>query len=287
MYRVKASTEFTDPGFDIGLTANYEISIQATPDGFSFCIVNPGTFQVLYIKDYQFVDDIPIDDMVTLLGEINYWDEILRLPYRHAKLMYASSRLTFVPEALFDPDNATSLIESLYVESRLHETILLNPIKTLDIWSVSSIPTPIYQALKNHQPEAQWYNTTVPICQRMLSERYTGGETQIIVNKLRQCFDLFVTENGQLTLHNHYKSVNYADLTYFIINIVDQLNLNADKLGLRLLGDFSAHDPDLTFLRKYLSNVILERNHSIFHGRVVDKIEIHRYLNLMNLHLCE
>ena len=155
------------------------------------------------------------------------------------------------------------------------------------MWSIASIPTPLFEALTNHQPAAVWYNTSVSICQRMLSERYTGGETQIIVNKFRQSFDLFVTENGRLTLHNHFKSMNCADMTYFIVNVIDQLNLDADRLSLRLLGDFNTHSQDLVFIRKYISNVVLERNHSIFHGRVVDKIEIHRYLNLMNLHLCE
>ncbi|MDD2564054.1 MAG: DUF3822 family protein [Salinivirgaceae bacterium] len=287
MYRVKASTEIADPGFDIGLTTNYEISIQATPDGFSFCIANPETYHILYIKEYQFVDDLPLDDMATLIGEINYSDDLLRLPYRQIKLMYAPSRLTFIPDALYDPNQATSLLDSLYMDTRLHQTVFTNPIKTLDMWSIASMPTPLYEALTNYQPAALLYNTSVPICQRMLSERYTGGETQIIVNKFRQSFDLFVTENGRLTLHNQYKSINCADMTYFIVNVIDQLNLDADRLSLRLLGDFNTLNQDINFLRKYIPNVVYERNHSIFHGRVVDKIEIHRYLNLMNLHLCE
>jgi hypothetical protein len=108
----------------------------------------------------------------------------------------------------------------------------------------------------------------------------------VIINKHRQFFDLFITENGRLTLNNQYKILNHFDLGYFVVNAVDQLNIDADRLVVRLMGDINQHSEDVQFLKKYFPNVALERNHSIFHGRVVDKIPLYRYINLMNLHLC-
>jgi hemin uptake protein HemP len=286
MYRIKANTEYTDPVFDIGLTTNYEISIQASPDGFSFCIANPDNYHVLYIKEYVFVEELPMDDIAALFSEINYWDDLLRLPYRQIKLMYASQRQTFVPDALYSAQNASALLDALFMPSRLLENIVVNRVQTLDTWCISSVPAPLYSALNNHQPSATWFSSSVPICERMVSERYTGGQTQVIINKHRQFFDLFITENGRLTLNNQYKILNHFDLGYFVVNAVDQLNIDADRLVVRLMGDINQHSEDVQFLKKYFPNVALERNHSIFHGRVVDKIPLYRYINLMNLHLC-
>ncbi len=286
MYRIKANSEYTDPVFDIGLTANYEISIQASLDGFSFCIANPDNYQILFIKEYVFVEDLPIDDIATLLGEINYWDDLLRMPYRQVKLMFYSQRLTFVPDTLYSAQNASGLLEALHMPTHLASNIIVNRLQSLDIWCISSIPTPLFSALNNHQPSATWFCQTIPVCERMVTEKYTGGQTQVIINKERESFDLFITENGKLTLHNQYTILNYFDLGYFVVNAVDQLNLDADKLVIRMLGNIDQHSEELTFLKKYFPNVALERNHSIFHGRVVDKIPLHRYINLMNLHLC-
>jgi hypothetical protein len=286
MYRIKANTEYTDPVFDIGLTANYEISIQASPDGFSFCIANPENYQILLIKEYVFVEDLPIDDIATLFGEINYWDDLLRLPYRQIKLMYHSQRLTFVPDPLYNAQNASGLLDALFMPSHIASNIVVNRIQSLDVWCISSVPAPLFTALHNHQPTATWYCQTVPVCERMVTEKFTGGQTQVIINKEKQCLDMFVTENGKLTLHNQYKCINHFDLGYFVVNTVDQLNLDADKLIIRILGDIEQHSEELTLLKKYFPNVALERNHSIFHGRVVDKIPLHRYINLLNLHLC-
>ncbi len=286
MYRIKASSEYTDPVFDIGLSATYEISIQASPDGFSFCIANPDNYHILNIKDYCFVEELTTNDIAQLFSEINYWDDLLRLPYRSTKLMFSSQRQTLIPDSLYRAENAPELLESLYSPSVIDENIIINHIHTLDIWCVSSIPAPIYTALNNHQPTATFYNSIVPVCERMVSESFTGGQTQIIVNKRKGLADLFITENGKLTLHNQYNCQNHLDLCYFVVNAVDQLNIDADKLIIRLIGDIDQHTNEIPFLKKYFPNVVLERNHSVFHGKVVDKIPLHKYINLMNLHLC-
>lgn len=286
MYRIKSSLEYPDPVFDIGLTTAYEISIQASPDGFSFCIANPINYHILFIKEYCFVEKLAIDDIAQLFNEINYWDDLLRLPYKSTKLMYSSQQVTLVPDSLFSAQKAQELLNSLYMPSAYSENVVVNHIKTLDIWSVSSIPTPIYSALNNHQPTATIYNSIVPICERMVTESFTGGQTQIIVNKNGTWIDLFITENGRLTLHNQYNYLNHTDMCYFVANAVDQLSIDADKLIIRLIGDIDQHSEEIPLLRKYFPNVVLEKNHSLFHGKVVDRIPLHRYINLMNLHLC-
>ena len=99
MYRIKSSLEYPDPVFDIGLTTAYEISIQASPDGF-LCIANPINYHILFIKEYCFVEKLAIDDIAQLFSEINYWDD-LPLAYKRTKLMYSSQQVTLVPDSLF------------------------------------------------------------------------------------------------------------------------------------------------------------------------------------------
>ena len=287
MFRITSSFEYIDPAFKPDLSATYDISILASQDGFSFCVVNPLSYHVLLIKEYKFAQHLTIEDIAGLFGEINYWDQNLRLPYAKSRLMYASSRFTLVPEVLFMPAKAKNIIEALYMSYHTSETIKTNHIKTIDAWCISAIPTPLYIALNNHQPMVEWYHPSVPICERMVTERYTGGETQLIVNKNQLFFELYITENGHLTLFNQYTCYDKNDLTYFVVNAVEQLNLNAAKITLRLLGDFEQNQEYSQLLKKYINTVILEKNPSIFHGQVVDKIPVYRYLNLMNLHLCE
>lgn len=287
MSRIISSYEYTDPSFKPELSTTYELSILALQDGFSFCVANPASYHILLIKEYKFAQHLSIEEIAELFGEINYWDNNLRLNYANSRLMYASSRFTLLPDALFVPAKARSVIETLYMPYSTPETIKTNHLKAIDAWTIFAIPTPLYTALSNHQPSAKWYHTSVPVCERMVTDPYTGGTTQLIVNKTHLFFELYVTENGNLTLVNQYTSYDKNDLAYFIINTIEQLNLDITKIAVRLLGYFEDNQEYTQLLKKYIHTVILEKNPSVFHGQIVNKIPVYRYLNLMNLHLCE
>lgn len=287
MYRIQSSFEHTDTLFDIGSTTEYEISISVSTDGFSFCIANPNNFHVLFIKKYNFAERLPIDEIAELYSEISYWDELLRRPYQEIKLMFTTSKYTLVPDTLYNAQYADKLLETLYMQDKIPERLIINKLESLDVWCISSIPVPLYQALHNHHPTAKLYSSAVPICERMLPERHAGFQTHAIINKNNSSIDLYITENCNLTLHNHYTSHNYLDMGYFIVNAVNQLSLDPDQLLIRIIGEIEQHSDEVTFLKRYFKNVVLEKNLPIFHGKIIDKIPIHRYINLINLHLCE
>ena len=287
MFRITSSSEYVDTSFNTVVANLCDLSILVSRDGFSFCVVNPLTYQVLLIKEYVFASDLPLEDVSEVYGEINYWDENLRHTYAKTKLMYATPRFTLVPDSLFIPEKAEMMIDALYMPNPVPETIKISRIRNCDIWCISAIPALLYNALKSHQPVAEWFHPATPICERMVSEKFTGGITQLIINKNQSFFELYIIENGQLTLFNQYTSCNKNDIAYYVVNTIEQLNLDTDKINVRLLGHFEQRSDYLQLLKKYITHVSIEKNPSLFHGQVIDKAPVHRYLNLLNLNLCE
>lgn len=287
MYRVAANSEYADPQFDKALSARHDLSIQVSLDGFSFCVVDPASYHVRHVKSYAFAPDLALDDYAGLVADINYWDDLLRLPYRRVRLMYASERSTVVPDALYDPARHQEVIESLFEPVVYAEEYFANRLGSVDAWSVSTVPEPVSRALLAHQPDALWYNPAVPVCERMLTEKFTGGQSRLIVNRGRGWADLFVTENGALTLHNRCQCTHHLDVAYYVVNVVDQLSLDPDRVALRLMGEVDRDSAEVAFLRKYLPNVSLERVAPFFQGAALERLPAHRFVNLLNLSLCE
>ncbi|HON17786.1 MAG TPA: DUF3822 family protein [Salinivirgaceae bacterium] len=287
MYSIATKFEYSDPQLNLGLAAINELSIHISMDGFSFCITNPETHHALYIKDYRFVEDLSLEDVANLISEINYWDETLRIPYQRVRVMFDCQQETIVPDQLFDEHQASKLLRLLFKEPNYPVHLLSRSIRSMDCWTVSQIPLILSERLKSHQPQAEIFTSTAPILERMVSERFINPYPKFILNIQRNYFQIFISENGRLTFHNQFYTPHPNDIVYFVAFVVDQLNFDTENLVIRLIGTIETVSPEYQLLKNYFRNVSFEKNPSIFHGRVIDKIPVHRYINLLNLSLCE
>ncbi len=287
MYSIVTIFEYSDPRFDIGSAAINELSIHASLDGFSFCVISPNHFQVLYLKQYVFAENLPIADVAHLYSEICYWDEILRVPYQKVRIMVDSNRETLIHDQLYRSDESKELLNTLFCPNDIPQHLVENYIRSSDLWVVVQFPALLHEKLLTHQPQATMFSSSTPICERLLTERYNTAQGQILINRRRHSFQLFITENGKLTFHNTFSIPHPNDLVYFTAYVVDQLNLDADKILIRLIGEIDIFSPEISMLKNYFKNVSLEKNPFVFHGRILEQINIHRYINLFNLSLCE
>ena len=92
--------ELFDETLDINSTENYELSVQVSPDDFSFCILDTLRNKFVLLRSYEPDDNTSFDPY--RLNEIIKKDDFLTRRFRKTIIITPTSKSTLVPAPLFD-----------------------------------------------------------------------------------------------------------------------------------------------------------------------------------------
>ena len=96
-----AFLELFDETLDINSTENYELAIQAGPDGFSFCLLDTLRNKFVLIRSFEPDDNKYYSSEI--VKELIDKDDFLTRRYRRTRVIMPSSKFTLVPAPLYDP----------------------------------------------------------------------------------------------------------------------------------------------------------------------------------------
>jgi hypothetical protein len=97
--------ELFDETLDINSTENYELSIQVSPDGLSFCLLDSIRNKFIMMRSFgaeenKFFNAEKIDELL-------HKDDFLTRRYKKVAYVMPSSKFTLVPSPLYDPGKKT------------------------------------------------------------------------------------------------------------------------------------------------------------------------------------
>ncbi len=93
--------ELFDETLDINSTEIYELSVQVSPDGLSFCVLD--TIRNKYVLIRSFEPDESKYYNAGIVSDIINSDDFLTKKYKKVRVVIPSSKFTLVPAPLYDP----------------------------------------------------------------------------------------------------------------------------------------------------------------------------------------
>src|SRR5450759_1615047 len=92
--------ELFDETLDINSTDNYELSVQVSPNGFAFCLLDTLRNKFVLIRAFE-----PEENKYFIADKINELiskDDFLTKRYKKVNIVMPSPKFTIVPAPLFD-----------------------------------------------------------------------------------------------------------------------------------------------------------------------------------------
>lgn len=279
-------TEF-DHTIDFNNTHLYHISIQVGLDGFSFCILDPEQKKYLGLKHYTFKDIILYDDLLKKLGEIFKSEEWLNKPYLSSRCIYLTNKHTFIPFSLFNEADLRPYLEfNIYLEE--YEEIRFNKISRIASANVFAIPYEISSLILEHLPATVFYHQGTPFIEHALGEEKELNQHKAYVDFHRDFFDFLITFNQRLLVYNSFEYKNEIDFTYYVLNNLSQLEIDADDVKMFVSGAIREKEKYSGELSKYLEAIAYTRlNYQYSYSGAFKNLAYPTYINLYNLYHCE
>jgi len=276
--------ELFDETLDINSTENYELSVQVSPDGFAFSLLDSIRNKFVLIRSFE-----PEENKYFNAGKVNEiltTDDFITRRYRKVNLVMPSPKFTIVPAALFDPGKKDEYFTFNHL-SNDGNIIISNRLADPDSYLVFSVSRPVVELFSSFYPGVQPYHQVKPLMSHLSHSRKSINGNCIHIHVEREFFNLIVFDHNQMKFCNSFKYRNITDILYFTLNVFRTLGLKQEE-SIYLSGLTEKYDDLSSNLSLYIRNVkFADPSGNFTFSYVFNDVDLHRYLNLFSVINCE
>jgi hypothetical protein len=276
--------ELFDETLDINSTENYELSVQVSPDGLSFCVLDTIRNKFVLIRSFE-----PDENKYLSTGKVSEIitnDDFLTKKYRKVKIVTPSQKFTLVPAPLFDPGKKDDYFIFNHTKEE-NETIQSNKIIDPDTFIVFSVLTHFAELLKTFYPQVQLYHSIKPLLRYISHERKKTTGPYIHLHIEKEFFDIVIFNHDILKFCNTFSYRNISDILYHVLNVLKNLGIN-QEVTINFSGQTGKYDDLTSNFAIYIRNIQFASPTGNFtFSYVFNDLELHRFLNLFTLVNCE
>ncbi len=275
--------ELFDETLDINSTENYELSLQVSPDGLSFCLLDTIRDKFVLLRSFEPDENkyFNPDKIHELLSK----DDFLTRNYKKTNAVLPSPKFTLVPSQLYDPGKKDDYFTFNHNKED-GKNILTNKISDPDSYLIYSQSSQIIDIISQFYPGVLPLHHMKPLFNYISWNRKNVAENYIHLHIEREYFNLIIFNSNLLKFCNTYTYRNISDILYFVLNVFKKLDIKQEET-IWLSGLTAKFDDLSSNLSIYIRNIkFAEPSGNFTFSYVFNETDLHRYLNLFSLSNC-
>ncbi len=252
---MKNFSEF-DKSFNISKISSYKLSLEIGYFGYSYCITDTIRKQIVALSHKNNENKVVGNDFLSQIEKAIKRDVYLNKNYKSVDFIYNTSKFTIVPTEFFDK----KLLKSFFKFGNFlhdYEELHFNKLKNVEAYNVFAIPSDITTYLVNKFPEIRFQQQATPLI-NFYTEKNKSSKSlapTIVLNIAKTTMEVLVIRGQDLLFYNIFDHRTEDDILYYLLNTIDKLNYDTNKLELILSGDIEGRQSLHLKLQKYVSDV--------------------------------
>ena len=278
---------FIDKTFDNARTENYHLSVQISPDGLFFAILDLIKGKYIVLKGYNFFLKRP-RFLLKQVKEIVGKDEMIRMKYKSINILYATNLFTLIPSAFYKDGYASDYIK--FHHSFENGFIIMKDLfRQANAWCLFEMPENLSDYLKDNFPKANIRHNLCSLVEKALKDSLNyPTRSQIHLNFFRDNFETSVINGVKLLQYNSFNYKNERDILYHILFIFDQLSLSPEESEVIIHGHIPQVSPVYHLIKKYIRNTSFAKSDTTFqYSYTFNQLPEHYFTSLLNVYQCE
>ncbi len=232
------------------------LSCEISESSFFCKIIEPLDNEVIITEKYQFPNQketISITDYLSSIYETH--DFLKSLKWKSVEIIIDNQSFTLIPLDLFKKEYTNrylqlakghQLTDDEEVHTYTHEDLEIVNVYSSDrnLYNWLSDTYPLVDMTFKHKT-SQLIEFGVSTSKAQTSFLYFGN----------QHFTMVITANGTLKFCNRFAYKTSQDLVYYVLFVLNELEIEPDEIILRLSGNIIEQSEDFELLTQYLTNV--------------------------------
>lgn len=278
---------FIDKTFDSTKTEDCHLSVQISPDGLYFAILDLLKGKYIVLNGFNFFLKRP-RLLLKQVKEIVEKEVLLRLKYKSIEVLYSTGVFTFVPVAFYEEKDSAEIMSfnhSLEKGFVIRKTFF----QRTGALCLFTMPGSLAEYLETLFPMGTIRHNLFPLIENGLKSNLNHpSRCQIHLNFLRDYFEIAVINGPKLLNCNIFNYQNERDILYYVLYIFDQLKLSSEESEIVIHGHLPQVSPVYHLLKKYIRKTSFARCESIFqYSYTFNQVPDHYFSSLLNIYKCE
>jgi hypothetical protein len=276
--------ELFDETLDINSTENYELSVQVSPEGLSYCLLDTIRNKYVLLRSFEAEDNnyfngSKIDELITK-------DDFLIKKYKKTNILMPSRKFTLIPSQLYDPGKK----DEYFLFNHINEDgslLLSNKTFDPDAFIIFSVVKSIYDVLTGRYPGVLPFHHTKPLLSHIAHCRKSVNGNYIHLHVEKEFFNLLIFNQEILKFCNSFNYRNINDILYYVLNTFKNLEIKQEET-IHLSGQTEKYDDLSSAFSVYVRNLKFNEPSGNFNfSYVFNENVLHKFLNLFTAVNCE
>ncbi len=276
-----------DTGNVLNRSGKNFLSIELSPDGFSYCVLDTEKFRYTLLESYSLEQGQNFEQLAHLLEQITKKKKILSSFYQRISLSFVSPKAVFVPADLFSYLEKQQFIDfNIYPEEEYE--LKVDKLNNLAAYAVYPFPRVLLKKINFLFPGNRIRHHSSCLIENVLYMiRYGKHDVQLVLHIQRGHFEILYFENKNLSFYNSFNYQTWDDLFYYLFFVLEQLRLDAEILNTMILGEVGIESEFYKKMRLYVKSLTFGPRSELYkYSDVFDELPHHYYFNLLNLNSC-
>lgn len=262
-----------DSAFDPSMALACNLLVKIGIDNFSYAIVNKSTEQVIALYDEQECNISRLN-----LTERFEKDLYLKLPYQQTKIVIYTDDEISIPNDIFD-ETSVELHSKLIKNNAAINLIQQNHFGFTTIFGVNkSLQSILIAQLSNVK--------IYPHNAGLLAAAENAKDAQLFLDFSINSFAALLIKDQKVIFQKCYETENIEELNYFILLLINQLNISTNEVIVQLSGIINEDDSKHQCLQKYFNVIEFFKLNTEQNLQILEDMPSHYYINLLALDQC-
>ncbi|MFD0962460.1 DUF3822 family protein [Pseudofulvibacter geojedonensis] len=237
----------------LNILSNLQLSVQASLDGLSFCILDTIEKNIVALEEFYFDKQLTPLELEQKLQELFISNEFLQQEFKQVSLIHKNNLATFVPKDLFKEEN---LIDYLKFNNKIFESdfIATDEIVPHSIISVFVPLVNINNFFFDRFGSLDYHHSSTLLVKKLLHQ-VNSFTTKLYCHVSKNSFELVYVKEGKLQFYNHFSFTTKEDFIYFLLFTIEQLEIDTETIDFIFLGNIGLDDEVYSLVYQYIRNV--------------------------------
>jgi hypothetical protein len=278
---------FIDKTFDSSQANNFHLSVQISPDGIFFTVLDIPKGKYIVLAGYNFFIKRP-RLLLKRVKEVYENEDMIRLNYKSVEILYSTRLFTLVPKVLFSNKDEERFLnfnngnENGFIVKK-------NLLQRAEAWCIFDLPHNLIEYLDSVLPGANVSHNLFPLIEVVLrSNKNFPDRQQVHLNFFREYFEIVIVNGTKLMQCNIFNYKTERDILYYVLYVFDKLKLSPEKTDLVIHGHLPQVSPVYHLLKKYVRKTVFAKLDTTYqYSYSFNQIPEHYFSSLFSLYKCE
>ncbi len=234
---------------------NKSLSIQFSLDGFSFCVKDIPSNEIILLTKYSFDNSIESPNLLLeKIQSIFETDKELQVEFDKIIAIHQNQLTTQIPSEFFDEDNLKTYLD-FNIKTFESDYITFDNLPSLEAKNVYIPYVNINNFLFQNFGEFEFKHHSTILIEKIFEVHKGSFSNTLYAHVNETTLDVIVFKNGNFTLYNSFQYNSKEDFLYYILFVSEQLELDILSIQIRLLGSVSENSDIFTFSKEYIPNI--------------------------------